>query len=83
MDGNERIIDEIRRYCDPYSILVFYGDKLIRLRCPFRVRVRMHYAGWEAGKILIVRKIMVTPRLEMVYIIDDQAHHFFLFQIFL
>jgi hypothetical protein len=38
MESNDRIIEEIRKYCDPYSILVVAGKKLVRVRCPFLER---------------------------------------------
>jgi hypothetical protein len=83
MDGNEGTIDDIRRYCDAYSILAFYGNKLIRIRCPFRVRLRLDYAGWKGGEVFIVAKIMVTRDLQMIYIIRGNGYHFYLFQILL
>jgi hypothetical protein len=80
---NDKILEEIRKYCDPYSILVIADRKLIRIRCPFRVRVRIEFAGWDEGDIVQVEKIMVTRDLQMVYIIGSNGYHFYLFQIFL
>lgn len=80
---NERILEEIRKYCDPYSLLAVTGRKLIRIRCPFRVQVLIDYAGWKAGEIVSVEKIMVTRDLKMVYIIQGQGYHFFFFRILL
>jgi hypothetical protein len=78
---NEQILEEIRKYCDPYSILVIADRKLIRVRCPFRVRVLMEFACWNEGDIVKVEKIMVTRELQMVYIIGGNGYHFFFFQI--
>lgn len=83
MESNDRIIEEIRKYCDPYSILVIAGKRLMRIRCPFRVRVLIDIAGWEAGDITRVEKIMVTRDLHMVYIIAGSGYHFYLFRIML
>ena len=80
---NEKMLEEIRKYCDPYSILVIAGRKLIRVRCPFRVRVLVDFAGWEAGDVTYVERIMITRDLQMVYIIGGNGFHFFLFQILL
>jgi len=80
---NERMLEEIRKYCDPYSILVIADRRLMRIRCPFRVRVLIDIAAWEAGDITRVERIMVTRDLQMVYIIAGNGYHFFLFQILL
>jgi hypothetical protein len=73
MGTNDRIIDEIRRYTDPYSLLAIYGKKLIRIRCPFRVMLMIDYAGKKKGEVMSVDKIMLTPDLRMVYIINGEG----------
>ncbi len=78
---NEKMLEEIRKYCDPYSILVIAGKRLVRIRCPFRVRVLLDFAGWEAGDVTYVERVMITRDLQMVYIIGGNGFHFFLFQI--
>jgi hypothetical protein len=83
MDNNDKILEEIRKYCDSYSILVIADRRLIRIRCPFKVRVRIEFAGWNEGDIVKVEKIMVTRDLFMVYIIGGNGYHFYLFQILL
>lgn len=80
---NEKILGEIRKYCDPYSILVITGRKLIRVRCPFRVRVLTDLVIWKEGEIVKVDKIMVTRDLQMVYIVWGTGYHFYLFRILL
>jgi hypothetical protein len=80
---NDKILEEIRKYCDPYSILVIADRKLVRLRCPFKVRVRIDIGGWCKGDSVYVEKIMVTPDLKMVFIIWGKGYHFYLFQILL
>jgi hypothetical protein len=80
---NDKMLDEIRKYCDPYSILVIANRKLTRIRCPFRVRVRVEFAGWDEGDFVQVEKIMVTRDLSMVYIIGGNGYHSYLFQILL
>jgi hypothetical protein len=83
MGNNDKILEEIGRYCDPYSILVIAGRKLMRIRCPFRVRVLIDFAGWEAGDGVRVERIMVTRDLSRWFIIGGNGYHFFLFQILL
>jgi hypothetical protein len=82
MENNEKMLEEIRKYCDPYSILVIAGKKLLRVRCPFRVRVLIACAGWNGGEIVWVERIMITRnQLQMIYIIGGNGFYFFLFQI--
>ena len=80
---NEKMLEEIRKYCDPYSILVIADRKLMRIRCPFRVRVLVAFAGWKGGEIVWVERIMITRELYMIYLIKSVGYHFFLFQILL
>jgi hypothetical protein len=80
---NEQILEEIRKYCDPYSILVIARGKLIRVRCPFRVRFLTDLVIWKEGEVVMVEKIMVTRDLEMVYIIWGTGYHYYLFRILL
>jgi hypothetical protein len=81
--SNEKILEEIRKLCDPYSILVIYGRRLIKVRCPFKVRVNMDVAGWKKGDEKWVEKVMVTLDLQMVYLIGGNGYHYYLFQILL
>jgi hypothetical protein len=73
MDSNDKIIDEIRKYTDPYSLLAIQGKTLIRIRCPFRVMLRVDYAGSKKGEVFSVEKIMITRDLQMVYIIKGEG----------
>ncbi len=77
------MLEEIRRYCDPYSILAITGSKLIRIRCPFRVEVIADYADLKKGEIVSVERIMVTRDLKMLFIINGRGYHFFFFRILL
>lgn len=79
MENNDKIINEIRKYCDPYSLLAIKGKKLIRIRCPFRVEARIDHAGKKKGELFSVEKIMVTRDLKMVYIINGEGflHSFY------
>lgn len=81
---NEKILEEIRRFCDPYSILVIYKRSLYKIPCPFRVRLLADIAGWKKGKELWVERVMVTRSdLQMVYWVNGNAYHYSLFQILL
>jgi hypothetical protein len=80
---NEKILDEIRKWCDPYSLLVIAGKKLYVLSCPFKARVLADVAGLKKGEEGFVEAVKVTPDIKMVYIVRGQAYMFWLFQILL
>lgn len=81
---NEKILEEIRRFCDPYSIFVIYKRSLYKVTCPFRVRLLVDVAGWHKGKELWVQRVMVTRSdLQMIYLIGGNGYHYYLFQILL
>ena len=81
--SNEKILEEIRRLCDPFSILVIYRKRLYRISCPFRVRVLKDVAGFKAGAEVWVERVAITPDIRMVYVIKGAGYHFYLFQILL
>jgi hypothetical protein len=83
MEYSEKCVNEFIRDIDPFSILVIYGRRLYRLKCPFRVKLLADLAGWKRGDIKWVEKVMVTRDQKMVYIIGGSGYHFFLFQILL
>lgn len=80
---NEKILDEIRRLCDPYSLLVIHGNTLEKVTCPFRVRLLADVTGWKKGDEKWVEKVMVTRDLQMIYLIGGNGYHFYMFQILL
>jgi len=80
---NEKILEEIRRLCDPYSLLVIHGNTLKKVTCPFRVRVLADVTGWKAGDEKWVERVMVTRDLKDVYLIGGTGYYFYLFQILL
>jgi len=79
--NNDKILEEIRKLCDPYSLLVISGHRLIRLKCPFRVRLLEDVSGWKEGEELVVDKIMITRDLLMVYLIRGNAYPYYLFRL--
>jgi hypothetical protein len=83
MEYSQKYISEFLRDIDPYSILVIYGRKLYRVKCPFRVKLLVDVIGLKEGDVKWVEKVMVTRDLRMIYIIGGKGYHFFLFQILL
>ena len=68
---NDRILDEIRRLCDPFSVLVIYGRRLYKVRTPFKVRVLIDVGGFKEGEEVWVEKVLVTPELRMVFLSEE------------
>ena len=71
---------ELLKYSNSQELYVIthYGV-LIRLFCPFKVRVLQDIGILKRGQIVLVQEIKVTYELKTVYIIDNQAfyyHHF-------
>jgi hypothetical protein len=83
MDSNDKIIQEIVKYTDPFSILAIAGKTLIRVRCPFKVRVLVDIGSLKAGDLVFVDLVMITRDLRMVYIIKEKGYHFYFFRILL
>jgi len=79
--SNEKTLDEIRRLCDPYSILVIYGRRLYKVRCPFKVRVLIDVGGLKGGEDVWVEKVLVTPELRMIFLVRGVGFYFHIFQI--
>jgi hypothetical protein len=47
---NEKILDEIRRLCDPYSLLVIHGNKLQKVTVSFPRAVACRRYRLEEGR---------------------------------
>lgn len=75
MDYN-KALDDIGKYCDPFSILAIKGRQLVKISCPFRVKVLEDYSKLKKGDIVSVEKVMVTRDLKMVYIINGAGYYF-------
>lgn len=79
--GNEKILEDIRKLCYPFSLLVISDHRLIRIRCPFKVRVITNISGWREGDVVSVDKVMVTRDLLMIYLIEGNGYPYFFFQV--
>ncbi|RTY96066.1 hypothetical protein FNW07_02595 [Flavobacterium sp. GT3R68] len=60
--------------------MTHYGV-LIRLFCPFSVKVLRDIGVLESGQIVLVDEIKVTLELKTVYIINNAAYFYFHFNI--
>jgi hypothetical protein len=79
-----RYIEEISKYCDPFSMLVI-GDKgqLMRIYCPFPAVVVYPVGTLEKGNVVSVEAVKLTLELKDVYIIDGKAYYLIHFRILL
>jgi hypothetical protein len=75
-------LSELLKYSSPREIYVIthYGV-LIRLFCPFKVKVLQDIGTLKIGQIVLVQEIKVTIELKTVYIIDNDAYFYCYFNI--
>jgi hypothetical protein len=75
-------LSELLKYSSPREIYVIthYGV-LIRLFCPFKVKVLQDIGTLKSGQIVLVQEIKVTIELKTVYIIDNDAYYYYHFNI--
>lgn len=73
---------ELLKYSSPKEIYVItWNNKLIKLKCPFRVIV-LNNIGWlKKGQIGLVTEIKVTSDIKTVYIIEMNAYYYYHFDI--
>jgi hypothetical protein len=75
-------LSELLKYSSPRELYVIthYGV-LIRLFCPFRVKVLQDIGTLKNGQTVLVDEIKVTLELKTVYIIDNDAYYYYHFSI--
>lgn len=79
MDKN--LFIEAVKYYDPTSILVITPDKkLIRLFCPFKVRVVQSIGQFKTGQIVNVEFVKTNPKDQIIYCIQgiNYLHRYFI-----
>jgi len=71
-------------YVDPYSLLVATRHrKIIRIYCPFTVRVDKQVGKFQKGEDVSVDMVKSDPEGWLIYIIQDKAYWYGNFQIIL
>jgi hypothetical protein len=78
---NELQIQEINRYCSPYSILVITPKKLIRLYCPFAAIVIIPVGDLKLDEQIKVQQVKTTREKQLVYLVDNKAYYYYYFTI--
>lgn len=73
---------ELLKYSSPREIYVITWNNILkRLFCPFNVTVLQDIGTLKKGQTVLVQEVKVTFELKTVYIIDNQAYHYYHFNI--
>ena len=76
------LIEDLNKYTSSNSILVHTSSKgLIRLYCPFTVKVIRSVDSFTVGQQLEVVNVKVSRDLELVYIIGNKGYYHYYFSI--
>lgn len=72
------------KYSSPFSILVVtYEDKLIELKCPFKVEVIKSVKNMMSSQVKEVAEVKLSTNNKLVYIIEDKPYYYNYFTILL
>lgn len=79
---NKNELAELLKYASPYSILVVnYQNKIIELKCPFRVVVKNDIGVLIKSKIELVELVKISKNLKTVFIVNGKAYYYHHFNI--
>ena len=72
------------KYSSPFSILVVTNeDKLIELKCPFKVEVIKSVKNMMSSQVKEVTEVKLSTNNKLVYIIEDKPYYYNYFTILL
>ncbi|MBS1686369.1 MAG: hypothetical protein JSS76_16640 [Bacteroidetes bacterium] len=78
MDDKELL--EINKYCSPYSLLVVTAQGiLLKIDCPFEVKVRIAVDSFKKGESLIVQAVKMDVCYTLVYTINGESYYYYHF----
>ena len=73
---------ELLKYSNPKEIyVVTWNNRLLLLKCPFRVEVITNVGLLLKGEIVLVTEIKVTKDIKTVFIIERNAYYYYHFAI--
>lgn len=73
---------ELLRYSNPKEVYVItWNNRLLRLQCPFRVKVLKNIGYLLKDEIVLVQEIKVTSDIKTVFIIEMNAYYYHHFEI--
>jgi|TARA_R110002020_G_scaffold103640_3_gene242856 hypothetical protein len=79
---NKQQLADILRYSHPRELfIVDWKNRLVVLKCPFKVMAKVSVGRINKSEIVEVDEIKVTMRLITVYVIEGQAYFFYHFDI--
>lgn len=79
---NKQQLAEILKYSHPKELyIVDWKNKLLVLKCPFKVMAKGSVGQINKSEIVKVDEIKVTMQLITVYVIDRQAYFYYHFEI--
>lgn len=82
MDSNAYAF--LLKYSTPFSILVVTAqDKLIELKCPFKVAVIKNVKNLMVSQTIEVTQVKLATNNKLVYIIEDKPYFYNYFTILL
>lgn len=74
---NRTQLAELLRYSSPFSVLVVtYQNKIIELKCPFRVEVINNVGNLKRYKIESVEMVKLSTNLKTVFIVKGEAYYY-------
>jgi hypothetical protein len=77
-----RLFNEIQKWCDNDSVLVVnVSGLLLRLYCPFRVKLRRPHSSLSINKEYRVTQVLFNYRFHLTYTIDGNNYPFYYFEI--
>ena len=72
------------KYSSPFSILVVTKeDKLIELKCPFKVEVIKNVKNMMISQTKEVSQVKLATNNKLVYIIEEKPYYYYYFTILL
>lgn len=79
---NRSQLAELLRYSSPFSILVVtYKNKIMELKCPFKVELKNDIGNLKAGDIEKVDMVKVSTNLKTVFVVNGVPYYFWHFNI--
>ena len=79
---SDQELAELLKHCNPKEIYVItWNNRLLRLKCPFRVEVITNVGLLLKGEIVLVTEIKVTKDIKTVFIIERNAYYYYHFAI--
>lgn len=79
---SSKLIDDINKFTRSDSLLVHTKRKgLVRLYCPFKVKVIQSVDSFLIGEEVEVVRVKVSTDLRLVYIINQKGYYHYYFSI--